>query len=88
MLRFFIESSKKLIEDFSADSHAIIKHTKPFALKACKLKACKSLVVEQNVHTKQDEHLLERKCQTTIIFATCASTFSLIVAQKNSSLLQ
>jgi hypothetical protein len=63
MLRFFIESNKKLIGDFSADLHAIIKHTKPFALKARK-----SLVVEQNVHTKQDERLLERKCQTTIIF--------------------
>jgi hypothetical protein len=56
--------------------HAI-KHTKPFALKAHE-----SLVVQQNVHTKQDERLRERKCQTTIIFAACASTFSLLVAQK------
>jgi hypothetical protein len=62
MLRFFIESSKKLTKHFSADLHAI-KHTKPFALKARE-----SLVVEQNVHTKQDERLLQRKCQTTIIY--------------------
>jgi hypothetical protein len=55
--------------------HAI-KHTKPFALKACE-----SLVVEQNVHIAQDECLLQRSCQTTIVLVACASRLSLLVAQ-------
>jgi hypothetical protein len=55
MLRFFIESKKKPIGDFIVDLHAI-RHTKPFALKVHE-----SLVVEQNVHTLQNE-LLERRC--------------------------
>jgi hypothetical protein len=48
--------------------HAI-RHTKPFALKACE-----SLVLEQNVLTEQDELLLERRCQTAIASTACALT--------------
>jgi hypothetical protein len=40
------------------------------------------MVVKQNVHTKQDEFLLQRKCQTTIASATCASTLSLLATQR------
>jgi hypothetical protein len=75
MLRFFIESKKKPTGNFIVDLHAI-KHTKPFALKVCE-----SLVVEQNVHTEQNE-LLERRCRITITSATCASTFSLFATQR------
>jgi hypothetical protein len=73
MFRFFIENRKKLIGNFNVNLHPI-KHTKPFALKVRE-----SLVVEQNVHTEQNE-LLERRCQITITSTTCASTFSLLVA--------
>jgi hypothetical protein len=76
MLRFLIESRKKLTRNFKVDLHAI-KHTKPFALKAHG-----SLVVEHNVHIEQDELLLERRCQTTML-VVCASTFLLMVTQRN-----
>jgi hypothetical protein len=71
----FIESRKKIIRDFNVDLY-VIKHTKPFVWKACE-----SLVVEQNVHTKQDE-LMERRCQMTITSITCASTLSLLATQR------
>jgi hypothetical protein len=40
------------------------------------------MVVKQNVHTKQDEFLLQRRCQTTIASAASASTLSLLATQR------
>jgi len=40
------------------------------------------MVVKQNVHTKQGEFLLQRRCQTTIASTTCASTLSLLATQR------
>jgi hypothetical protein len=62
MFRFLIESRNKLIGNFNVDLH-VIKHTKPFTLKACE-----SLVVEQN---EQDELFLEKRCQTTMFSSMC-----------------
>jgi hypothetical protein len=80
MFRFLKESRKKLTGNFNVDLHAI-KHTKPFTLKARE-----SLVVEQNVHTKQDEFLREKRCQTTMFNSMYIHIF--VVGNAKNFLLQ
>jgi hypothetical protein len=40
------------------------------------------MVVKQNVHTKKNEFLLQKRCQTTIASTICASTLSLLATLK------